>query len=266
MGVQKKKALFFVPHADDLEFGVSYACIEFLRAGYAVKEILMTNCEYGIDRTDFKGPRLQDIRMKELDDANQIYDFEIGNYPILRKMGYTDGFLPLNRSSIERCIKLLSEERPNIIFAPDPIFSIDFHDDHINTGRIPLLALEELIDEYQPKAIFLYYTYNPNFRLKLQKGNLSIAINALKQHQSQISPRKLQALSKLLKLRQNIQIAINGSPIQKLRKLNPQTRPLYQYSGEMNFKNQFLYDFYFHAANPSREVYYPTPKELGIIN
>ncbi|MFO8020437.1 MAG: PIG-L family deacetylase [Promethearchaeia archaeon] len=257
--------LFFVPHADDLEFGTSFACIEFLRSGYTVKEILMTNSEYGTDRTDFKGKRLRRIRMKELEDANNIYEKELKNHPKLVKMGYVDGFLPLTKSSIKRCKDLLLKEKPNIVFAPDPIFPVDFHNDHINTGRIPLLALFRIRKEYLPRNIFLYYTFSPNFLLKIQKKNLSIKIKTLGQHKSQITPLELERLSHLLKVRQRYQIFKYGSPVQKLRKIKPNTDALFQFAGDMKLRNAFSYDFFYNAANPTREFYKPTRQELGLI-
>ncbi|MGV9199372.1 MAG: PIG-L deacetylase family protein [Promethearchaeia archaeon] len=262
----KDTVLFFVPHADDLEFGISSACIEFLRRGYTVKEILMTDGQYGTERSEFKGTRLKRIRMQELEDVNKIYETELNNHPELIKMGYLDGFLPLTRQSVARCTKLILREKARIIFAPDPIYSIDFHNDHINSGRIPLFSLRSMANEYRAPHIFLYYTYNSNFLLKVHKENTAIGLKALKQHRSQMSLRKFAFLSKLLKIRQQYQVFKYGSPVQKLREVGPDFDSLFQFTGDMKLRDLFLYDFFYHAANPSREIYQPSPKELGLIN
>ncbi len=201
MGTPKKrfKVLFFVPHCDDLEFGAPLACIEFLKAGFDVVQVLMTCCEYGTNNVAFKGTRLKNIRRIELNRATEVYKIT-GNHVRIIRMGYLDGNLPLSNNSLKRVINLISEEKPDIIFTPDPWYSVDMHVDHINTGRLPYLAIKYLDKSVLPKYFYFYYSFKNNFALKCQMKDLSIFREALSKHKSQVSSRSAQNMTFLRRL------------------------------------------------------------------
>lgn len=95
---KKVKILFFSPHADDLEFGASLPCMQALKLGNDVVEVLMTNCEYGTSCVEFKGNRLKRIRMRELEKAAKIYEIQARNELKIVKLGFIDGFLPWTKN------------------------------------------------------------------------------------------------------------------------------------------------------------------------
>jgi len=262
----KIKVLFFVPHADDLEFGVAFMVIESLRLGYDVVEVLMTNCEYGTDRIEFKGKRLARIRKWELEKTVEVYKKYTKNELRIIRMGYIDGHLPLNESSISRVADLIKDEKPNIIFGPDPHYPIDFHRDHLNTGRNPYFAFKKLRKGELPNHVFFYYTFKPNFTIKSRFKNVKIVIEALSQHKSQISPFKIKLLSGYKKLSFLLNYFKNRGFILNYRKLNFINAKPEMEKGVKSIRDLIKYTiFYKWMNNPSEDTYFPPPKELGLI-
>jgi LmbE family N-acetylglucosaminyl deacetylase len=151
-------------------------------------EVLMTNGEYGTTNNEFKGKRLSRIRMKEIDNANSV--FERGNNIKVRvvKMGYIDGYLPVNRESLERVIELLRKEKPDIIFTCDPWFAQDYHEDHLNTGRLVYFALKRLKKSELPKRVYYYLSNKTRFYIKCRWKDFKIVEEALLKHQTQVTP------------------------------------------------------------------------------
>jgi len=180
--------IFFTPHADDIEIGVPFMYLEALRLGNRVIEVLMTNNEFGTRRDDFKGHRLRKIRAKELDNANRVFEKYAKNRVHVIKMGYIDGHLPLDNDVLQKMIKLIRNEKPTIIFAPDFWYAQDFHPDHINTGRLVYFTLKKLLKSEQPRRTFYYYSTKTRNYIKCKWKDFKIVKEVLSQHKSQYSP------------------------------------------------------------------------------
>ncbi|MHA1697865.1 MAG: PIG-L deacetylase family protein [Promethearchaeota archaeon] len=194
-----QKIIFFAPHADDGEFGTGLAIINALRVGCDVVEVLMTNCAYGTTRDEFKGPRLVKIRMREIERTVDVYYKHIRNRLRLIKLGFIDGFLPVNKYSLNAVVEIIKREKPDIIFAPDPIFAIDFHNDHINTGVLVYFACR-MIKETKPVNLFFYYTFKGNAGISCRLSDLQILKEAILQHKSQVSRRFINIVTLYKKL------------------------------------------------------------------
>ncbi len=262
---KKIKILYFSPHADDLEFGISLTCIESLRLGNEVVEVLMTNCEYGTHRIDFKGNRLKKIRMWELDKAAKIYKKHTDNQIKIIKMGYIDGFLSLNKNTLNSVVKILRKEKPDLIFAPDPWYAIDFHNDHLNTGRLVYFAMKKLKKTELPKRVFFYYSFKTNFAIKYYRDDLEIALEALSQHKSQFSPLKIKISLLFLKIFLFFRYFKNRGFAKQVRELKF-IEGIPEIHEKFNLKDKICYFFYSNWMGvPVKEEYYPTPRELGLI-
>jgi len=263
----RMKVMFFIPHPDDLEFGAALVCIEALKTGMDVIEVLMTNGEYGTKRMEFRGKRLRKIRSQELDNTAKVYKEQTGNPLRIVKMGFIDGHLKLNMQSLKKVIELIKAEKPDIIFAPDPFYPMDFHPDHLNTGRLPFFALEHLKTEEKPKRFFFFYSFKKNQAIKCGFKNANIAYQALLQHRSQVAPftgRLFYGYSKLLFI---VKILRNRGFARKYRELD--------LNGDLDSqcristtKDWFKYAFFkkwISGLPASSDDYHPSPEELGLI-
>ncbi len=72
-----------------------------------VVEVIMTNNEYGITEDEFKGKRLTKIRELEVKKAKSIFENATENKIRVIRMGYINGHLSLNKSSINIVSNLL---------------------------------------------------------------------------------------------------------------------------------------------------------------
>ncbi|MHA1683161.1 MAG: PIG-L deacetylase family protein [Promethearchaeota archaeon] len=259
------KVFFIVPHADDLEFGPACACIEALNAGNDVTEVLMTNSAYGTTRPEFKGARIHKMRMRELDKTLDVYEKHTGTALKLIKMGYFDGYLQVSREAIDRMKDLLIKEAPDVVFIPDPWFSVDYHLDHINTGRIPLFAMDEMAPTQRPSKIFLYYTFQANQEIKITFSNVYVQVDALKQHKSQIPAKKCEWLRRM----KVIQITLNKlkyrTSCERYREVDPANIPSHGSPRFTTIKQSLLHAIFYKLMHPlPRSYYIPVPEETGI--
>lgn len=263
--IKHPKVLFFTPHADDLEFGAPFASIQCLKLGWDVVEVLMTNCEYGTKRIEFRGNRLRQIRMRELENTVKVYAKHTNNYLNIIKMGFIDGFLPMNNAALNSVIKVLRKEMPNVVFAPDPWFSTDYHRDHLNTGLLSYFALKRLEKSERPQHVFFFYSFKPNIGFKSPYKDFKIVIEALAQYNSQITPLKM----KLTIFSKKLSLLCKSINMTNLR------IPFREYSFDadtnkmtnrnMLLKDRLRYFFYSNIMHHPKKMYAPTPKELGLI-
>jgi LmbE family N-acetylglucosaminyl deacetylase len=256
-----------VPHADDLEFGAPLAAIHFLKLGYEVVQVQMTNSAYGTKRLEYKGKRIARIRKYELKKTIEVYKKYTQNELRIIWLGFIDGFLTLNNESVNRVVKLIQEERPDIIFAPDPVYPTDLHYDHINAGRIPYFALKRLKKEDLPKKVFFYYSFKNNYALQIKCSDLRIAAEAMAQHKSQVVQFKIKLFLFLYKRLQMIGNIIRHQKIAlgyrelKFKNGKPHSQKPYK-----SIRDKFKYAFYHGIMNVYKEeTYRPLPEELGLL-
>lgn len=197
----QKVGLIFSPHPDDVAFGCSFYYMSLLEQGYRVVQISMTDGAFGTKNPDFKGKRLVKIRANELDRANGVFEEAFNSKIEIIRLGYTDGYLPLSSSSRKSVMEIIQKYNPDIVFAPDPWYSQDYHPDHINTGRLVTLTLNKLAPTLKnPIPLILYYTFAPNRFITVKSKYLKVLQNAFLKHQSQISPFGVKLVMKLIRI------------------------------------------------------------------
>jgi len=264
---KKGKVLFFVPHSDDLEFGASFAAIHYLRLGYEVIEILMTNSQYGTSRKEFKGNRLASIRKHELEKTLKIYQEYTRNALNVIRLGYVDGFLPFNKKSVKKVADIIRKKNPDIVFAPDPVYPLDFHYDHLNTGKNLFCALKELEKGELPKEVFFYYSFRNNYMIAIMPSDVRLSSLALSQHRSQVIAFNL----KIYMFYKRIQIFINlirchQSGV-RYRRLKIENGEFKSYEPSKSIRSRIKYVFFNKVMHNYKEkTYNPHPEELGLKN
>ncbi len=260
------RVFFFAPHADDIEMGAPFMCLEALKLGNNVTEVIMTNDEYGTKRNDFKGERIKRIRIHEMEKAADVYKKYTGNLIKLIWADFIDGFLPLNKISLNFVTDIIRKEKPDIIFAPDPWYAIDFHRDHLNTARLVHFALKRLKKTELPKRVFFFYSFKTNISIRIRFKDVKIAIESMSQHKSQISPlhsklllffRRIFLIHKLIK---------TGAFLVRFRELRFIGGKPEKHNPIKSIREKLRYCFFFKLANhPCEELYTPIPEELGLI-
>ena len=260
------KILFFTPHIDDIEIGVPFTFLESLRLGNEVVEVLMTNCEFGTHRIEFKGDRLKRIRIRELENANKVYAKYTKNHVRVLKVGYIDGHLPINKSVLNKVVDIIRNENPDIIFAPDPWYALDYHPDHINTGRLTYFALKKLSKNELPTRVFYYYSFRSNFKLKCRWKDIPIIAEALSQYRSQITPLSVKLIGLFRKF---LFLRIFFSTGHFTENFREQTfnEGYPEFPKKHNFLDNIKYLFFTRNTVPGYEKFHNlTPEELGLRN
>ncbi|MFX1420388.1 MAG: PIG-L deacetylase family protein [Promethearchaeota archaeon] len=169
-----KKIIFFQAHPDDLEHKCGHL-MHYLntksKEKYDIKIASMTKGEFGLPGPQydkFKGEFLAKIRTRELFNAEKIHGI---NPEKIDFFGYTDGFVPFNSDFIDRIAIYLKNERPDIIFAPEAIYSWYWHMDHINTGRAVFYVIRHKMIDFTP-ILYFYTSLNPNFFFGFKKRDI----------------------------------------------------------------------------------------------
>lgn len=196
----KKVAVFVVPHEDDFEiFGFHHAH-DLIKSGYKIYEIIMTDGRFGTFNKGFSGNRLKRIRKEEVLNAAQTFGVNSegeSNVEIIF-MNYCDGYIPVNKRSINKLRDILNELKPQIVIGMDPFFGIDWHHDHIATGRIFYFALKSMMLEDRPKKMYYLQSYKNDIYLPLSPFDLFE--KTLNCYRSQMSPFVIHLMTIGLKL------------------------------------------------------------------
>lgn len=165
------KILFFCAHPDDLEFEVPSVIIaagrdpdlenlkvsirkldraidrsrEFLltspsNADIKLKVACMTRGEMSsftyITKSTKKAAK---IRTAELNESQNVLSGESPDY-----LGFFDGYVSLDEKTISTIEDYIVGLKPDIIIAPEPIYTWYHHRDHIRTGKAAFLALKRI--------------------------------------------------------------------------------------------------------------------------
>ncbi|MHA1298058.1 MAG: PIG-L deacetylase family protein [Candidatus Helarchaeota archaeon] len=246
------KILFLAAHPDDCEFFSSNTQIELVKKGHKVIYACMTADEYGTNRNDFKGERISKIRRNEMKNAAKVTGISRVDW-----LGFIDGYVKINKESIKILKKYIQKINPDVIFAPDAWFSLDFHSDHMNTGWM----CHHIVKKMKKRPILLLWqTWKPNFFIPCKYRKQ--ARKAQSQHVSQGFGSKLVGIFiSILQLAYGIRYPnywfAEGYRLIKFTK--DENKP-------KNFR-YLLYNFSLTIHKvllPNREFYLPSPSELGI--
>jgi LmbE family N-acetylglucosaminyl deacetylase len=265
-----RRVMFFVPHPDDLEVLNAHGVLYFINKGFQVYEVLMTGGEYGVqfrfskEGKALKGLKLQRIRAYENLASKRAY----GNFPdgsphvISIPMHYVDGFVPLTKKSINRIQRLIEQIQPEIIISPDSVYAIDYHHDHLATGRIVLFVLRKIQHSYLPKAYFTFQSFRSSAKFPLQSWDMVERVNLA--HKSQMSPLMIKLLRMLVQRiyfpwRRNY-ASVHQVSLRDLRKDPP------RFETYPKLIDRIFYAFMNHAFPvPTIEnTYFPSPADLGL--
>jgi LmbE family N-acetylglucosaminyl deacetylase len=246
------RILFLCPHPDDSEFFAGNTEVMAVKAGHEVVIACMTSDEYGTPRDDFKGKRIRRIRIREMEKAARIVGAK------LDWLGFIDGYLPFNKSAFLKLKTYIDLTKPDIIFAPDPLFALDFHSDHVNTGKLIYLVLNRMAHP----PLFLYYqSLKPNYFVPCLQRNQ--ARKAFACHVSQgFSRRGIQRLQALFQLIFGVHTPNHCfAEGFRLIRFKPASSTFSPIQGILYWISRAVSKI----SMPGRDYYLPSPQELGLI-
>ncbi|NVM52720.1 MAG: PIG-L family deacetylase [Candidatus Helarchaeota archaeon] len=245
------RVLFLCAHADDSEFCCGNTEL-MLAKKYEVVIACMTADEYGTKRDDFKGKRISLIREKEMERAAKIVGAK------LDWLGFIDGYLPFNRRSFNVLNEYIHRIKPDVVFAPEPLFTLDFHTDHVNTGKLIYLVLKQM--EHPPLLLY-FHSFKTNYYVPCLEWEKPL--EALSCHVSQGMARRGTHLGwKLYRLIYGFFTGGyrfgEGYRVVRFKPTESSFSPLR--------KLMFWISRAFNKISlPKGDRYKPTPKELGLI-
>ena len=258
-----KVAAIVVPHPDDFDILVGHPAQYLIKHGFKVYEILMTGGEYGLvnrgleEFAHLKGKPLRKIRKMENDEAKRRYGVNPNGEQIVKTvpLGYIDGYSPFNRKSVKRLAKVFKFLSPSIIMGPDPLYSIDWHHDHMMAADNTYFAVREVQNELKLSHYYAFQTYNPNIFIPEQSWD--IFQQSLEAHRSQLTPLSILIMKSFLK---NIFYRLKRHRV-GLRLISfeiPQN-----ISSLLNRIKHHLFCGKTPAV-PDRSLYFPQPEKLGL--
>jgi LmbE family N-acetylglucosaminyl deacetylase len=181
------KIIFFQAHPDDLE---AY-CSQLLhhlsvenKDKHQIRIASMTRGEFGLFRYKaeaFKGERLGRVRTYELYRAQEYYGIQRNQIDFF---DIWDGSVKFSRKIISRVVEYLNKHKPDILFAPEAIWTFYTHHDHINTGRILYYIIDKNLIEKTPK-LFYYSPIHPNFKFPFNEPGYKFKEKVTSCHMSQ---------------------------------------------------------------------------------
>jgi len=181
------KILFFQPHPDDLELNCGHL-IHYLATKSKKKHIIKiastTKGEYGLPGAQydkFKGDFLAKVRTRELYNAQSIHGIPPEN---IHFFGYVDGLVEFTKEFINNIAGYLKMEKPDIIFAPEAIYTAYYHKDHVNSGKAIYYCIHNNLIDFAP-TLYFYSTLSPNFFFGFKKKAFSLIDQLLACHKTQ---------------------------------------------------------------------------------
>ena len=125
-----KTIMVFGAHADD-EITMSGTMAKLANAGVRVVVVTMTNGCEGYPRVDMKDT-IVELRRQEAADCDEVLGVARREILDIPDMGLTN-----DKETLQKCIKIIREERPDAVFTHGPV---DRHRDHLNTHFISVEA------------------------------------------------------------------------------------------------------------------------------
>ena len=201
-----QRFLFLGPHPDDIEIGAGATAAKLAACGKNICFLICTDGRFGTDHApaNLSGDRLAKQRRKEAEASASLLGVRD-----LRFLDFSDGGFYDPHAMQNAIAAVVSDFRPDVIFAPDPAVASECHADHLNVGeaarRIAVFAPNPGImgalglSPVPVQALAFYMTAKPNQFIGT-RGYLGLQLESIYRcHKSQFPKRD--AVETYLKLR-----------------------------------------------------------------
>lgn len=198
-----RRYLVFQPHPDDAVWFAGGLLLKLAHAGKEITLVTMTDGCLGSSDPAMSQERLIALRREEDEAAGRAIGVQKHLY-----CPFHDGELPHCGETTKAMVRLIRQEKPDAILAPDPWLPYEAHQDHLNCGWS---AAESMIYSSLPlylpglpphnvQFIAFYITDRPNVAVDItQEQEAKLA--ALKLFASQFTPETYQMAAQYLALK-----------------------------------------------------------------
>jgi LmbE family N-acetylglucosaminyl deacetylase len=191
-----KRVLVFEAHGDDMEFFAGGTIAKFAEAGHEITLVCATDNDKG--SFELSADELRAVRDRELRGAGDV----LGVRKII-PLGYSDGDLAYDvapRDFRGQFMRIIREERPDIVFTWDPFTPYEGHPDHravataaseaANFAHFPNFYPEQIAEGLEPHYVGeqWYFAKSPRDQNKFVDidGTIDKKIAALHAHEAQM--------------------------------------------------------------------------------
>jgi len=195
-----QKYVVFQPHSDDAVFYAGGLILKLTKAGKSVTLVTMTDGGLGSEDVLMTSEHLMEIRKEEDQAAGMAMGATKHIY-----LDFHDGELGRGGAVTAAMVRIIREEKPAAIMAPDPWLMYEAHQDHLNCGfsaeesmifsKLPLYL--PTLPPHEIKYIIFYNTSRPNqlVNIALEQAQL---IKTLSLYPSQFTPELLEQMTQYL--------------------------------------------------------------------
>ena len=127
-----QRFLFIGPHPDDIEIGAGATAARLAAAGKDVVFLICTDGRFGTDQMETPAAPEDLILTRR---AEALLSAERLGVKDVRFLALCDGGFYAQEDLVCGIARVMSDFRPQIIFAPDPDVRSECHIDHLNVGR-----------------------------------------------------------------------------------------------------------------------------------
>jgi LmbE family N-acetylglucosaminyl deacetylase len=198
-----QKFVIFQPHSDDAVWFAGGLVLKLTKAGKDVTLVTMTDGRLGSTDAAMTPERLIAIRKAEDQAAGEALGVRKHIY-----LPFQDGSLPRCGETTREMIRIIRQEKPDAIMAPDPWLAYEAHQDHINCGisaaestifcNLPLYMPE--IPPHDFQYVVFYTTNRPNQYVDIEAEH-EAQVSALGLFKSQFTPKTLEMATQYLSLK-----------------------------------------------------------------
>lgn len=181
------RVLCVQPHPDDCEFGAGGTLADLADRGVEVVYLTLTDGSAGTTDPSVKPDDLALRRRREQEEAASVIGVKR-----LHWLDYRDTSLPYTPEARERILKVVREEKPDVVMAPDPWLAYEAHPDHRVAGFLaseavmfaPLPLVAPTAEPHVVALVAYYYTSRPNYFHDVTR-TIERKFEALSRHRSQ---------------------------------------------------------------------------------
>ncbi len=198
-----QKYVVFQPHSDDAVWFAGGLLLKLSQAGKEIVLVTMTDGRLGSTDPAMTPERLVAIRKKEDEAAGKAIGAGRHLY-----CSFHDGGLPHCGETTRTMVRIIREERPDAILAPDPWLPYEAHQDHLNCGwsaaesmiycNLPLYLPE--FPAHDVRFIAFYLTNRPNQVVDIE-AQQEAQLAVLRMFPSQFTPETYQMAAQYLTLK-----------------------------------------------------------------
>jgi LmbE family N-acetylglucosaminyl deacetylase len=186
-----QKYVVFQPHSDDAVWFAGGLLLKLANAGKKVTLVTMTDGCLGSMDISMTRERLVAVRRDEDQRAGEAIGVAKHLY-----LSFHDGELPHCGETTAAMVRIIRQEQPDAVLAPDPWLTYEAHQDHLNCGWS---AAESMI-YCNVRFIAFYLTSNPNQFVDISAEN-EVRLAALSLFRTQFTLETLEMATQYLNLK-----------------------------------------------------------------